>query len=86
MPANNMNHFYLLLMPKVEGVCQASDFHPIALDTFMVKFLPEVLACSLQLIINELIGIFNLLFVKGKGAIDCYVSATEILNWYKRSN
>lgn len=60
------------------------EFWPIALENRIVKLFAKVLANRLEGVMNIMVSKFQFTFRKGRNVADCFIDATEVVNWCVR--
>ena len=81
-----LNHTFLVLIPKIDICTRFHNFRPIALCNTLYKFLTKTLATQLQKFLPLLISEEQSGFVQGRSIYDGMIIAQEIINTLKSSN
>lgn len=78
---SGLNHFFMVLMPKVPGSDSLSDFKPISLINGIYKLITKVLAGSSSNVLPNLISHWQHTFVRERNNHDCSLLATKIMHY-----
>ncbi|XP_050222864.1 uncharacterized protein LOC126672962 [Mercurialis annua] len=77
---SGINTAFLVLIPKVKGAINLTDFRPISLINGVFKLLSKVLANRLSIVLPHVISENQFGFIKGRSIHDCHMVASEILH------
>ncbi|KAL4282967.1 hypothetical protein GQ457_16G007830 [Hibiscus cannabinus] len=80
----SVNHSFITLIPKVSCPKKIDDFRPISLVNSLYKILAKVLSKRLDGCLEEVIGVTQFAFLKGKQILDCSFIANEVIDDLKR--
>ncbi|XP_050217654.1 uncharacterized protein LOC126668506 [Mercurialis annua] len=75
-----INTAFLVLIPKIKGATNLTDFRPISLINGVFKLLSKVLANRMSLVLPHIISENQFGFIKGRNIHDCHMIASEILH------
>ena len=81
-----LNKAYIVLLPKVQGAEQISDFHTISLSNSLYLIFAKVLANWLRGVLQSLISQFQSAFTPGRQMADSIMLAEEIVSLWCRDN
>ncbi|KAK2650616.1 hypothetical protein Ddye_018105 [Dipteronia dyeriana] len=76
----DLNKTFVALIPKCSNPETMSDYRPISLMGSMYKILAKVLANRLKVVMNSVIGDYQMAFVKDRHILDSFVIAKEIIH------
>jgi hypothetical protein len=80
---DKLNRFYIFLLPK-KGAEDIRDFRLIALSNAVYLIVAKVLTNRLRDVLEDLISRMQMAFVPGRGILDEFVIAMEVLATWKR--
>lgn len=81
---SDLNHSFLVLIPKVQGSSELKDFRPISLINGLVKLISKVLSRRLAPFLPLIISETQFSFMKGRCIQDCTFIAAEIVHLIHR--
>ncbi|KAK3227948.1 hypothetical protein Dsin_007810 [Dipteronia sinensis] len=79
----DLNNTFVSLIPKCSNSASMKDFRPINLVGSMYKILAKVLANCLKIVLNSVIGEYQMAFVKDRQILDSFVIAEEIIHSWR---
>lgn len=74
-----VNHAFLVLIPKKKVTTSLTDFRPIACCTVLYKIFSKILACRLKNVLPSLVSENQGAFVPGRNIAACALLASEFL-------
>ena len=80
MIPSDLNHSFMILLPKVNGATDIKDFRPICLINGMCKLISKVLVSRLNSCMSPLISNSQFAFLKGRSIHECSFVASEIVH------
>ncbi|XP_055960454.1 uncharacterized protein LOC126670164 [Mercurialis annua] len=75
-----INTAFLVLIPKVQGASNISDFRPISLINGIFNLIPKVLANRLSPLLPQLVSENQFGFIRGRNIHDWHIIASEIIH------
>ena len=76
----NINAFFIVLLPKKSQSKKISDFGPISLITCLYKVIAKVLSGRLRGVLHETIHSTQGTFVQGRQTLDAVLITNEIVD------
>lgn len=79
-----LNSSFLILIPKVVGICYLLEFRSISLINGVFKLISKVLSFRLRSVLSFVISENQHAFIKGRSTLDCSMVASEIVHTLAR--
>ena len=76
----NANSNFLVLILKVEDAISITQFRPIALENFLFKIIPKILAVRLSHVVQHIISPQQAAFIPGRRITDYIGLVSECFN------
>ncbi|KAK2656853.1 hypothetical protein Ddye_009905 [Dipteronia dyeriana] len=79
----DLNKIFVALIPKCSNPESMTDFRPISLVSSLYNILAKMLANRLKVVMNYVIGDYQMAFVKDRKILDSFVIANEIIHSWR---
>jgi hypothetical protein len=81
-----LNSTFLCLIPKKENVVSFGDFKPISCCNVVYKIISKIIARRIRLVLSEVIGEEQFIFLQNRKIHDAVAMAQEVLHMVKIKN
>ena len=79
-----LNSSFITLIPKCSFISGLNEYRSICLVGCIYKILAKVLANRLRDVLDEVIGLNQFLFIKGRQILDCSLVANKVIDEIKK--
>ncbi|KAK3199060.1 hypothetical protein Dsin_022475 [Dipteronia sinensis] len=81
---SNLNCIFIALIPKTRMPESLGEYRPISLVGSLYKILAKILANRLKLVMNSVISLNQMAFVKDRQILDSFIIAEEVIHSWKK--
>lgn len=79
----NVNHTYIMLIPKKQGACNFNHFRPISLCNFYYKIISKIIVNRMRPLLSKIIDPSQAAFVLDRWIVENMILAQEVVHSFK---